>query len=643
VAPSIDGVRRSERVRAQEDIHRSNGEAPVEEEQQAAFAHTPGLAGLKVKIDLHQLNLAASEYLQQHALPAAADTDNQEPLPQINTYIDAAAANNPKRRRTGQDRLLHGLHSVSAVRIEALRRCEDEYHPDPHAGNDRMKLRCQGFPLGSCLRTVHAECIGLSKGQALIGQYTCSHCLVNSMAATPATKRQREQLRQSCLKTALLRLVSKPERNTGGFKLLQNYVDQVEEEHGISSLLETEAGFETLFIWLCDQGFHQSIDSHRRNMAAFAKVKGFVNHCSSPSFKRTFKFLKETYGDEHTPDTLLPFTVFLIAIQLVKDRVHSGVTAPYVGARLIFQAYVEYFSGFRIGEVGGAGEGHGIMANDIVMNEVENVIEAVLGHSKTAVFAEEIVMPCVSASCNIAEAFKNLLAASQVSCTDTGGEVRPSYYVVRVSLEQITDHQLKAMDSLFSASNEPSVSDYKYRQWLKERVSRRRGAIDDKLRFVNVTGGSKTKCDRWTQLLRGAGAPADTTPGPLFRATRSVQGSAGRPLHKLTHMPVSVGEAADQIKELFTDAFKVYKARRAAGEIERDEDAEKISNPKWGSHSARRGGTRRAQLLMEKSKVSSEAIDMHFRWKSKKLKKKIQNMYGGVRPRKWRLQVTVHF
>jgi hypothetical protein len=187
------------------------------------------------------------------------------------------------------------------------------------------------------------------------------------------------------------------------------------------------------------------------------------------------------------------------------------------------------------------------------------------------------------------------------------------------------------------------MSDYKYRQWLKERVRRRRSAEDDKLRFVNITGGSQAKCDRWVQVLRGAGVPADTTPGPLFRATRAVQGSAGRTTHKLTHMPVSVGEAADQVTELFKDAFKVYKAKRAAGEIQRDDDAEKITTPKWGSHSARRGGTRRAQLLMDKSKVSKEAIDMHFRWRSKTLKKKIQNLYGGVRPREWRLQVTVHF
>jgi hypothetical protein len=41
------------------------------------------------------------------------------------------------------------------------------------------------------------------------------------------------------------------------------------------------------------------------------------------------------------------------------------------------------------------------MANDVVMNEIENVIEAVIAHSKTAVFAEEVIVPCISSSCNI--------------------------------------------------------------------------------------------------------------------------------------------------------------------------------------------------------------------------------------------------
>ena len=46
----------------------------------------------------------------------------------------------------------------------------------------------------------------------------------------------------------------------------------VQEEYGIQDLLSTQAGFELLFTWMCDQGYHSSIDSHKRNMATFAKI-----------------------------------------------------------------------------------------------------------------------------------------------------------------------------------------------------------------------------------------------------------------------------------------------------------------------------------------------------------------------------------
>jgi hypothetical protein len=291
----------------------SCGDAP------AAFS-VIGLTGLKIKIDLQQLHIALHEVMLQETGTEGNDPLESEPTPHGAALEEEPVSSNSKRRKTGHDRLLHGLHAVSDARIEALRKCEDEYHPDPHTSDSRLKMKCEGFPLGSCMRTVHAACIGLGRGQALTGQYTCSHCLTNSMATATATKRQREKLRQACLKTVLTRLVARPERNTKGFKLLQSYIDRVEEEQGVAGLLNTEAGFEHLFIWLCDQGYHSSIDSHRRNIAAYAKVKGLANHCNSPSFKKTFKFLKETYGDEHTQDNLLPFAVFLISVQLVQAR-----------------------------------------------------------------------------------------------------------------------------------------------------------------------------------------------------------------------------------------------------------------------------------------------------------------------------------
>jgi hypothetical protein len=41
--------------------------------------------------------------------------------------------------------------------------------------------------------------------------------------------------------------------------------------------------------------------------------------------------------------------------------------------------------------------------------------------------------------------------------------------------------------------------------------------------------------------------------------------------------------------------------------------------------------------------ATADLIDLHFRWRSKKLKKKLQNVYGGIRPVNWRLEVTQAF
>jgi hypothetical protein len=46
---------------------------------------------------------------------------------------------------------------------------------------------------------------------------------------------------------------------------------------------------------------------------------------------------------------------------------------------------------------------------------------------------------------------------------------------------------------------------------------------------------------------------------------------------------------------------------------------------------------------MHRSGATAELIDMHFRWRSKELRRKMQNHYGGIKPRLWRLLVTKFF
>ena len=211
-------------------------------------------------------------------------------------------------------------------------------------------------------------------------------------------------------------------------------------------------------------------------------------------------------------------------------------------------------------------------------------------------------------------------------------------------VHSLTQALISILDSSLQASSDPALSDVRYRGWLKERISERQGAEDDLLRFVNVAGGPSWKAvDQWTLLLSSRGLLCTTIAGPLLRATRQQAGAFSAKVQRVTHMPLGVSQAGKLIKELIEAGHALYLKKVRAKEMLPDADTEKIVQAKWASHSCRRGGTRKAQKHMGVSGATGELIDMHFRWRSKAIKKKMQNHYGGIKPRLWRLKVTSGF
>ena len=67
--------------------------------------------------------------------------------------------------------------------------------------------------------------------------------------------------------------------------------------------------------------------------------------------------------------------------------------------------------------------------------------------------------------------------------------------------------------------------------------------------------------------------------------------------------------------------------------------------PKWGTHSARRGGAKRAMDTRHLSGVSALMIDFHFGWDEQAHSKEhtMQWMYAGVAHRSKRAMVTRFF
>ena len=201
------------------------------------------------------------------------------------------------------------------------------------------------------------------------------------------------------------------------------------------------------------------------------------------------------------------------------------------------------------------------------------------------------------------------------------------------------------MDQVMRTSSDVEMADTEYRKWLLKRAQERKGAEDDLIRFLNVTGGSLQRCQLWADSLCSAGVKATVTAGPLLRATRPISSTPGKQtkLQALTHMPITEGTAARELKELIEAAHRLYTSKVAEEIIPPDPDTDRIAKPRWGSHSLRRGGTRRAQLTMHITGATKDTIDLHFRWRSKQLKKLMQNKYSGMQPRMWRLRVTELF
>lgn len=104
-------------------------------------------------------------------------------------------------------------------------------------------------------------------------------------------------------------------------------------------------------------------------------------------------------------------------------------------------------------------------------------------------------------------------------------------------------------------------------------------------RFVNVTGGTWGSCQQIMVEMCAPGFKCKVSPGPLLRPSH----------HKHTlHQPVSVGNMSKFVKS----ALKQAHINQLAKGCESVLDVKPGVEPKWGTHSCRRGGAKRAGELV---------------------------------------------
>ena len=163
---------------------------------------------------------------------------------------------------------------------------------------------------------------------------------------------------------------------------------------------------------------------------------------------------------------------------------------------------------------------------------------------------------------------------------------------------------------------------------------------DEDRRYVNVASGTEAEMEAVAEWWQSRGITVEISPGPaLMTSVKGTRGPLGVPL------PITPESVAKELKVKMTAA---HSQLVAGGENTEDLASLPIGldqEPKWNSHSCRRGGTKRARDLLDVSKAKEEDVNRHFGWQEEALKggKRRQVAYAGTLPAARRKNVTRMF
>ena len=586
--------------------------------------------------------------------------------------VEAARAPGPKgslSRRT------HFMEKVSDARLGQIERCIQGKCGIQHSLANATACK------GGCGRFLHmVECAEMGKGYAALGNFLCTDCRLQ-MISTDVTAVTAEQKRTLGI-TMVLELSQGSETTAAGFadyeSLENRYVmgmgmvmDGGGCERPILRLPRHNAEcFKNFLTWLAtDADRVRSLEGIMR-VAGLMMVKlGLPDVTKDGSVKAHAKELLKDISIEHEPATAATSAMLkeiILPGGVIDRRFKSAVVASRTKVQFLFEAV----GGCRIGEVCGAGEGHGLLANNTaILEDLEAspgdlgkvVVEAKLEHSKTG-FSRYLDIAGVTGTSKIPCAkiladYWRLADMNLVTYMQAGVRVtRPDFWVVRVSLQGLkgvgTD-RIYELQSFLRAHPSPLVQ-----RALSSKLTDLRarasafGSSSQEKRFINVASGqlgSFVHCkdlptvDRAEEKveilgarpdlgragatnpliaikdsLLAAGFEASIVEGPLLRATTGGNKPA------LKDMPLGTGSASDPMKELLTTA--------AADLVGKDEelDVEAGREAKWSSHSLRRLADTTARRFRADMGVTEAEIDLYFGWHEKVLLKEMQRHYAAM-------------
>ena len=529
----------------------------------------------------------------------------------------------------------HLAEKLSDARLAMIANCVEG--SCQHARNASNLTMCRG----GCGRSLHMmECAQLGRGMAALGNFKCVECRLVDMMENPEMADDRA--RSLAMRTCVLELGQGKETTAATFA---DYVT-LEERYALGPGTVLDGGqlrlprhnveaCKNFITWVSlDAERVRSLEGIKRTAGLFFAKLSIPNMFARPDVKA---HIKEVIGEcamEHEPATACTPLMLKIAVEEV---IPEKYTNPFICSRELVQFDCEGVGGCRIGEVAGGGDSHGLLANDVSILEDPTVprgelrsvvVEAHLAHSKTG-YSRYLDMAGKTQTSGI-EVAKHMRtywqrAGFKVDTFIQAGVrvTRPDFWVLRVSLRGLDAIRLDSLCVLIMQSKLSAVARgakttcaYAKRRWLAD------GAQAQQKKYVNVAGGPAASQDMeaFKKLLEEYHFDVSKVPGPLLLATTGGSNPA------ITCMPLATGSAFKPTKEILEEACR----RANLKGKDPDLDVGPGEEPKWTTHSLRRGADTVARRYREAMGVTEAMIDIYFGWQERILKRAMQVHYAAM-------------
>ena len=548
----------------------------------------------------------------------------------------------PQELGTGSlKRHVQTSHRLSDERVGMVLRCLD----GECGCTTETRLPC----VRGCGRSVHPlSCCSFSSGVAALGNVVCAYCRGADLVVTSCTPPK--QLVRRMVEAMVIEATTGKATTHAGFSDLAS----LERKFQVSvagdemspqdvRLPHTSAeGCYAFCLWLSGDGPRsRSMGNTLKQMSAFCEKLKLTNHAKSARVKALLKELEATGAAITTPDTqvtsLMIHEMYGAEGTIAACCSKVPAIAEVMTARETVLQDFELVGGFRVGEVCGGGDGHGLLAVHVCIQRVAEgtsvpfdygeTIEAKIEDSKTGfqrwtVFAGETEKTHIKTAEHLRKWWS--ICGYEVRKEQTGAfvEERADYWVVRVSLLDMSADVFKAF--LKDVEWATSVVIIAHRKaslkYAKDRKLSK--TLGEEMRYVNVAGGPRAGYDiaeavSWLNA-KGYQRYTDVVHGPFIRATFG---------HSLCHMPYSPGSTHVHLVPAMRMAFDRV---NAAGVVDPEYDVTSDPIPKFANHSNRRHADRVAMRNQAVTKVTDQDIDFFFGWRLKKMKESMRLHYAGM-------------